>query len=97
MAPEYAGRAGDSHTCTTSARRRDSSDRHSAARNVHHAIATRAEPGDGSLKNCSELWALIADVDPDLVVTAPEKVGGVFRVGSATGPVLPGLALIDLP
>ncbi|RSM58490.1 hypothetical protein DMB66_29150 [Actinoplanes sp. ATCC 53533] len=28
---------------------------------------------------------------------APEKVGGVFRVGSATGPVLPGLALIDLP
>jgi hypothetical protein len=28
---------------------------------------------------------------------APEKVGGVFRLGSATGPVLPGLALIDLP
>jgi hypothetical protein len=27
----------------------------------------------------------------------PDKVGGVFRVGAATGPVLPGLALIDLP
>jgi hypothetical protein len=27
----------------------------------------------------------------------PEQVGGSFRVGSMTGPTLPGLALIDLP
>jgi len=27
----------------------------------------------------------------------PDRVGGVFRVGSTAGPALPGLALIDLP
>ena len=27
----------------------------------------------------------------------PEQVGGVFRVSSTAGPVLPGLGLVDLP